>query len=420
MKFKVSILNAVFMWSVLTALAVLTVSLIKTGTNQSFFDHLIEFGAYSAIVVVLFYLSVAPFAFWSIRKKGHIVLPVYVPSLLLVGLVVVISLILGFTVSRVFVLIVCFGFLEVLSLGFMHYSAHKAGCIQPVKVLKIVIPVWLVVMLAAWGFSTAILYFAAAEERVIAESVVKPDTQATVQNSAKNDVQMASNTVVAKANVGLVAWDAYVVDVNNGLLWMRCPVGMRYEKGTCTGQPRRLDFATFRKEANEITRELTYSPMSYWHLPTLAEQKSVSACLEAKPFRPAEPTADIGLFGVGKSASDLAKQHSLNCQKIPKLNAKEPFFPNAPQGRFMVHNSDRLGKNEGYGTVVTVGLKPGNLLSSDQVGAEKKGYIRLVRKATFQELKRVKQVAQQGGTSRSPQKVTSVIADRSTRRPYTM
>lgn len=402
MKFKVSILNAIFMWFVLTVLAVLVASLIKWGTNLSFFDYLVEFGAYSAIVVVLYYLSVAPFAFWSMRKKGHIILPVYVPSLLLVGLVVAICLSLGFTDFRIFVLIVCSAFLVVWSLGFMHYSAHKAGCIQPVKVLKIVIPVWLVGMLAAWGFSTTILYFASADEHTIAQAVAKPDTQAAVQNtvqkSQKNDVQMASDTVVAKANVGLVAWDAYVVDVNNGLLWMRCPVGMRYEKGTCTGQPRRLDFATFQKEANEITRELTYSPLSYWHLPTLAEQKSVSACLEAKPFRPAEPVANDGLFGgVGKSAYDLEKQHSLNCQHIPKMNAKEPFFPNAPKGRFMVRQSDRLGQNAGYGTVVSVSLKQGNMLSTDQVGAEKKGYLRLVRKATFQELKRVEQVAQQAG-----------------------
>jgi len=63
--------------------------------------------------------------------------------------------------------------------------------------------------------------------------------------------------------------DHLVVDLRNGLEWMRCSVGQIYEEGICTGEAVKLSHAEIAQAIKIANTELG----GFWRLPSKAELK---------------------------------------------------------------------------------------------------------------------------------------------------
>jgi hypothetical protein len=65
--------------------------------------------------------------------------------------------------------------------------------------------------------------------------------------------------------------DGTVRDVRNGLVWKRCPEGMKYSNGVCVGQP----IETGWYSAMEIAKDSRFLGIAGWRLPTIEELASI-------------------------------------------------------------------------------------------------------------------------------------------------
>ncbi len=74
-----------------------------------------------------------------------------------------------------------------------------------------------------------------------------------------------------------------ITDKNNGNVWLRCPVGMKWENDSCGGNSLTYTW----REAVVVIEELNAQKLagrSDWRLPTIAELKSI---VESRCFKPA-------------------------------------------------------------------------------------------------------------------------------------
>ena len=85
----------------------------------------------------------------------------------------------------------------------------------------------------------------------------------------------------------------YVIDLKNKIEWLRCPVGMVWQKNECEGKALKLELIQV-KEAIKVANEQLGGP---WRLPTRLELESLICreCINVKintkifPHTPAEP-----------------------------------------------------------------------------------------------------------------------------------
>lgn len=65
--------------------------------------------------------------------------------------------------------------------------------------------------------------------------------------------------------------DGTLTDIDNGLTWMRCAVGQRWESNTCLGQATLYDWHSAQQAAQQFNQPSGYAGHKDWRLPKLPE-----------------------------------------------------------------------------------------------------------------------------------------------------
>lgn len=230
------------------------------------------------------------------------------------------------------------------------------------------------------------------------EQVENNQRLAEAESKAEQQKQDAERDFIENINVGLVEFGQYVADFNSNLLWMRCPVGMTYISGQCSGQPKVMAYASYNADYYDLTPE--YNPLNSrhpWRIPSLAEQKSLSACLTASVFRPSARhlfETDPGFFGMAdtRSATDLEKEHQASCEHTPRYAQEHELFPNNPRLVYALVNSEEWGVSSLSGKVSMFDVDKNLQVNANksQSDVNDKGAYRLVRLMTAKERAKAK------------------------------
>ncbi|WP_169697697.1 DUF1566 domain-containing protein [Methylophaga nitratireducenticrescens] len=249
------------------------------------------------------------------------------------------------------------------------------------------------------------------------EQVENNQRLAEAESKAEQQKQDAERDFIENINVGLVEFGQYVADFNSNILWSRCPVGMVYVSGQCTGQAKVMTYESYKADYYELIPKYKLTKSNNpWRLPSLAEQKSLSACLTASVFRPSARhifETDPGFFGMAdtRSEGDLEKEHQTNCEHTPRYTKEQNLFPANPRLDYALVKSDEWGVRTVSGKVSMYDVDSNLQISTNQSQSDvnAKGAYRLVRLMTVSESAKAKrQYAEKLKTQKAASEVGTI------------
>jgi hypothetical protein len=69
-----------------------------------------------------------------------------------------------------------------------------------------------------------------------------------------------------------------VLSADGKLMWMRCHIGQHFEKGQCSGDPKKMDQRDAENEIKRMNFVGGYAGSKEWRLPTIVELQSIVFC----------------------------------------------------------------------------------------------------------------------------------------------